>query len=278
MAVDLHTHSAASDGTDTPQRLVELAAAAGLSAIALTDHDTLSGIDEARRAADHHGIELISGTELSVSWPTGKMHLLVYFLEPGPGPLQDELEQLREGRHERNAAIVAHITDLGFPVTMDEVLHHAAGESVGRPHIADALVARGLFPDRSAAFEQLLGDGRPGYLPRRTLDAETAIGLAAAGRALTSVAHPYTIGLERGEYADAFRRLAAMGLTAIESHHSEHSVELRLRLAELATDLGLATTGGSDYHGLGKPGVELGRGHGDLVVGDDVLERLRARL
>jgi hypothetical protein len=277
VAIDLHTHSSASDGTDTPAQVVAAAHAAKLSAVALTDHDTLSGIGEARQAADRLGIELVSGTELSVRWPTGKMHMLVYFLEPGPGPLQGELAQLREGRGERNAAIVEVLTDLGYDVTSEEVLAHAAGESVGRPHIADALVARGYFPDRSTAFDELLGDGRPAYVSRRSLTAQRAIELASASGAVTAVAHPYTIGLSRDEYAAAFEELAAVGLTAIETHHAEHPPELRAHLGELAAHLGLVETGGSDYHGAGKPGIEVGTGKGDLVVPDSFLERLRER-
>ena len=277
MAIDLHTHSTASDGTDTPAALMAKAHAAGLTAIALTDHDTLSGIDEARLAADRLGIELVPGVELSVTWPTGKMHMLVYFLEPGPGPLQDELAWLRQGRDERNAKILERLGDLGYSVTIEEVMAQAHGESVGRPHIADALVQRGLFPDRAGAFDELLGDGRPAYLPRRALDAPTAIELAAASGALTVVAHPYTIGLNRDEYRLAFEDLAAAGLTGIESHHAEHSPHLRAHLDAIAADLDLVTTGGSDYHGTGKPGLSLGSGHGDLFVPVEMLERLRRR-
>jgi 3',5'-nucleoside bisphosphate phosphatase len=277
VAIDLHTHSAASDGTDTPSELVSRAHAAGLTAIALTDHDTLSGIEEARLAADRLGIDLVPGTELSVRWPTGKMHMLVYFLEPGPGPLQDELSVLRDGRADRNSVIVERIGELGYELTLEEVLDHAHGESVGRPHIADALVARGYFPDRSTAFDELLGDGKPAYVSRLALDAHTAIRLAAESGALTAIAHPYTIGLNRDEYLATFRDLAAAGLDGIESHHAEHTPRLRAHLASLAADLGLVATGGSDYHGAGKPGISLGSGRGDLAVPDEFLERLRER-
>lgn len=278
MAVDLHTHSTASDGTDPPSVVVERAVAAGLYALALTDHDTLSGIEEARRAASVVSIEFVSGVELSVEWPTGSMHMLVYFLEPGDGPLQDRLTELRAGRDERNVAIVERVRRAGFPITMDDVLRHAAGDSVGRPHIADALVEQGAFPDRDAAFASLLANGRPAYVPRPRLGAFEAIDLAGASGALTSIAHPYTIGLNRNEYRETFRILAEAGLTGIEAYHTEHTPELREHLTHLATDLGLVATGGSDYHGTGKPGVHVGTGKGDLHVPDSAFDQLRSRL
>lgn len=276
MAVDLHTHSSESDGTDRPSTLIAKADSLGLVAVALTDHDTLAGIAEAQRAADASSIDLVPGTELSVTWPTGKMHLLVLFLEPGSGPLQDRLAGLRDGRTVRNEKIIGRLRSLGYPLTMDDVLEHAGGEAVGRPHIADALIERGHFANRAEAFETLLGDGRPAYVERRRLTAHEAIRLARESEALTSIAHPYTVGVSRDDYGRAFAELAAEGLTAIESHHTEHAPELRDHLAVIAADLGLLTTGGSDYHGAGKEGVELGRGRGDLDVPDEFYFRLQA--
>ena len=276
MAVDLHTHSSISDGTDAPGDLVAKAAAAGLTAIALTDHDTLAGIDEARRAAGEHDITMIPGTELSVEWPTGTMHLLVYFVEPGSGPLQDRLAELRDGRTVRNRKIVTRLNELGLDFTLDDVAAVAAGESVGRPHIADVMVERGYVRSRREAFDRYLATGRPAYFDRLRLHAETAIRLAAETGALTSIAHPYTIGIGRDDYREAFTTLAATGLTGIEAFHSEHDPDLRTHLANLAEDLGLVATGGSDYHGTGKEGVALGVGRGDLDVADEVLVQLNA--
>lgn len=278
MAVDLHTHSTASDGTDPPAVVVERAAAAGMRALALTDHDTLSGIAEARAAASGLSLAFVPGVELSVDWPTGSMHMLVYFLEPAPGPLQDRLAWLRSGRSRRNEEIVARVRTAGYPISIDDVLRHAAGDSIGRPHIADALVELGAFPDRASAFDALLGNGRPAYVPRPRLGAIEAIELARESGALTSIAHPYTIGVGRDEYAAAFRTLAAAGLTGIEAFHPEHSPDLRAHLAGLAAELGLVATGGSDYHGKGKPEVAVGRGRGDLVVPDSAYEALAARV
>lgn len=275
MTVDLHVHSTASDGTDEPAVVVRRAARLGLGTIALTDHDTLAGIAEARHSADAEGIDLISGSELSVDWPTGKMHLLVYFLEPTPGPLQDRLEWLRGGREERNAAIVERLRALGFEISLPEVEAQAAGPTVGRPHIADALVTRGYFAARREAFVDLLRDGGQAYVDRRRLSAEKAIALARESNAVPVIAHPYTIGLDRHQYAAAFRELTALGLGGIEAYYPEHSPALRDHLAGIADTLGIVATGGSDYHGWGKPEVELGVGRGDLSVPHRVVAALR---
>lgn len=275
MTVDLHVHSTASDGTDEPAVVVRRAARLGLGTIALTDHDTLAGIAEARHSAAAEGIDLISGSELSVDWPTGKMHLLVYFLEPTPGPLQDRLEWLRGGREERNAAIVERLRALGFEISLPEVEAQAAGPTVGRPHIADALVTRGYFAARREAFVDLLRDGGQAYVDRRRLSAEKAIALARESNAVPVIAHPYTIGLDRHQYAAAFRELTALGLGGIEAYYPEHSPALRDHLAGIADTLGIVATGGSDYHGWGKPEVELGVGRGDLSVPHRVVAALR---
>jgi hypothetical protein len=169
--VDLHTHSTASDGTESPQRVTELAAAAGLRAFALTDHDTLSGLATAGCAAEAVGIELVPGVELSVDHGGVKIHMLAYFIEAGPGPLQDELAALRDGRNARNPKIVEKLTGLGFPLTMAEVEAQSSGETVGRPHIAAALVERGYIADNAEAFDRWIGDNGPAYVERDRLTA-----------------------------------------------------------------------------------------------------------
>jgi 3',5'-nucleoside bisphosphate phosphatase len=277
VSIDLHTHSRASDGTDTPAELVERAAALGLSAVALTDHDTLSGLDEAAEAARRAGIRLVEGTELSVEHDGLKIHMLVHFIEPGPGPLQDRLAELREGRTTRNARIVARLDELGYEITEDDVRAEAGGEAVGRPHIADALVAKGYFASRAEAFDGLLGDGGAAYVQRLRLTAGDAIALATASGAVATVAHPYTIDRNAATYPPLFAELRGLGLSGLEAYYPEHPAELRIHLADLATDLGLVPTGGSDYHGTGKPGIELGSGYGDLDVPDGVLAELEER-
>lgn len=278
MGVDLHLHSTASDGTETPTAVVESAAAAGLSAMALTDHDNLDGIAEAVIAADRVGIELIPGTELSVEWATGAMHLLVYFLEPGPGPLQDRLSELQRSRANRNQEMVRALNALGIDITYEEILAEAGGTGVGRPHFAGVLIKKGVVPDVESAFDRYLAAGRPAYRGRKRLDAAEAVGLARQSGAATSIAHPHTIGAGAPDYEKAFEELGAVGLTGIECWYPEYEPELREHLAGIASSHGLVATGGSDYHGSYKPSIQVGVGKGDLVVPDSALSELRDRI
>lgn len=277
MAVDLHVHSSESDGTDSPELVVAQAAALGLTALALTDHDTLSGIPAAQDAADSLPIELIPGVELSVDHAGTKIHMLAYFLEPVPGPLQDRLEDLRAGRTVRNQRIVERLNEMGYPITMNDVLRQAAGDAVGRPHIADALVEAGAIEDRSHAFINLLGDGGTAYVERDRLTAINAIELTKAAGGVASIAHPLTINANVATLRTIFGDLRDAGLAGIEAYYPEHPLAIRAQLAAVASDLGLVATGGSDYHGLGKPGVQIGCGRGDLVVPDSALEELQKR-
>ncbi|MEA3510097.1 MAG: PHP domain-containing protein [Actinomycetota bacterium] len=277
MAVDLHLHSNASDGTDAPTVVVQKAAASHLTAIALTDHDTLFGIPEAQSAAAELPIELVPGVELSVDHNGVKIHMLAYFLEPEPGPLQSRLAMLRDGRDIRNRKIVETLNTLGYPITMHDVHRQVAGNAIGRPHIADALVAAGMVADRSEAFRDLLGDGGSAYVERTRLTATEAITLTTESGGVTSIAHPLTIDPGDSTLRSVFEELREAGLAGIEAYYSQHSPQIRIQLAGVASDLGLVATGGSDYHGTGKPGLEIGTGHGDLVVADSVLDELRAR-
>ena len=276
VAVDLHTHSTASDGSESPATVIHRAARVGLSTVALTDHDNLDGIAEAREAADAAGINLISGTELSVEWSTGPMHLLVYFLEPGPGPLQDAMVDIRRGRTDRNRRLADRLRSLGLDITYDEVAEEAGGSGVGRPHFAAVMVAKGFVPDIPAAFDRYLAAGRPGYEPRLRLGAEEAIRLARESNAIPVIAHPHTLGVGVADYDTAFRSLTEIGLGGLECHYSEYSPDLRNHLADVAASLGIVATGGSDYHGTYKQDIDIGTGRGDLVVPDTAAEALLA--
>lgn len=278
MAVDLHLHSTASDGTEPPERVVELAAEAGLTTMALTDHDNLDGVAAAAARADELGIGFISGTELSVQWESsGAVHMLVYYLEPGPGPLQDRLAWLQHSRATRNERISHRLQELGLDISSAEVATEAGGGVIGRPHFAAVLVAKGYVPDMQAAFDRYLAAGRPGYLPRERLAADEAIDLALASHAIPVVAHPHTLGISAEEYGHAFERLADLGLCGIESYYAEYEPELRTHLVDICNKLGLVATGGSDFHGRYKPDLAVGSGHGDLAVPDDVVEALESR-
>ena len=276
MAVDLHTHSRVSDGSDSPSDLMANAASAGLTAIALTDHDTLDGLDEAQLAADHHGIRLIRGVELSLEWSRGGMHLVVLFLGQD-GPLQARLSDLQAARDTRNTRMVDLLQSLDYDITLDELIAEAGGGVVGRPHMAAILVRKGYFPDPPAVFDELLATGRPGYLGRDRLDPVEAIQLARQSKGVPIIAHPHTLGLDTAdEYAEALTRLKAAGLAGCECHYGDYPLSQQQELAITTRRFGLIPSGGSDYHGTYKAGLELGTGRGELHVPDTVLEELEA--
>ncbi len=278
--IDLHTHSTISDGTDPPAEVVRMAADAGLSALALSDHDTLEHVAPARAAADRLGVRLIPATEISCDSGDavpGALHLLVYFVEDRPGPLADRLAALQAERTTRNVRIVERLQELGIDVTLDEILEEAGPGTVGRPHVAAVLVRKGAATSIQDAFDRLLAKGQPAYFERGRLGVEEAIALAHASGAVTSVAHPLSLGLADDALDDYVGTLAAAGLDGLECEYARYRPQERAMLRGVAARHGLVTTGGSDYHGTHKPGLSVGTGTGDLRVGDDVLVALEAR-
>lgn len=285
MPVDLHTHSTASDGSEAPAQVVRLAAAAGLSAVALTDHDILTGVEEASAEASRLGIELIPGVELSLDWSelaeegeAGGMHLVVLWVEPKPGPLQDSLAALRHGRHRRNTLILERLAEMGIPLTAEEVAARAGDGSAGRPHIAAAMVDRGYVPDIDTAFARYLAHGAPAYVDRPRLRPAEAIAASLRSGGVPILAHPHTLGITNDRrLEELLGELAQEGLVGLETHHAQPEADRRRLLHRLADRLGLAPSGGSDFHGSYKPGIEVGVGLGDLVVPDHFLDELRQR-
>lgn len=274
MTVDLHLHSVFSDGSNTPTEIVDMAADAGLTALALTDHDILDGIPEAKRAAHQRGLRFVGGTELSVLWRDQGMHMLVYFLEPEPGPIQDRLEDLRTSRDGRNLEIASRLRDLGLDITIDEVRIEAGGGVVGRPHFAGVMIDKGYIDSVPAAFDRYLAAGRPAYVPRMRLTAEEAITLSRESQAVPVIAHPHTLNLRSDEFATGFRELVDAGLGGIEAYYGEYTPQMRARIAEICTDLGIVATGGSDFHGKYKPHLSVGTGKGDLRVPEIAFDQL----
>lgn len=276
--IDLHTHSTISDGSETPARVVELAALAGCRAVALTDHDRLDGIAVARDAAQRLGVELVAGCEVSCAWERGTLHLLAYFVEPGVGALQEELVRLQGDRDDRNRALVARLVDLGLPVSDEEVQAEAGGIGAGRPHIAAVLVRAGVVGSIQEAFDLYLGKGGGAYVSKARLAPARAIGLALASGALPVLAHPGTLGLDAPGTRSAVSELVELGLVGVEAYYGRYGAAQRTELAGLAADLGIVATGGSDYHGTYKPDLSVGTGNGDLDVPDVALVALRERL
>jgi 3',5'-nucleoside bisphosphate phosphatase len=275
--VDLHTHSNVSDGSDTPEELVELAAKAQLSALALTDHDRQDGVAAAREKAAQLGIELVAGVEISCQH-NATMHMLVYFLEPGEGPLQDELGRLQVARDTRNERLIARLAGLNLPVSMDELLEESGGTGAGRPHVAAILVRKGFATSVQDAFDRYLAKGAPAYMEKERLDPATAITLSLQSGALPVLAHPLSMKLGPDELEQAVGELADAGLVGLEAIYGRYSSEERAGLAILAAHSGLAITGGSDHHGTYKPDLTVGTGRGDLHVPDGALAALRDRL
>ncbi|GLX35370.1 phosphatase [Streptomyces roseochromogenus] len=252
MRIDLHTHSTASDGTDTPAQLVANAAAAGLDVVALTDHDTVGGYAEAI-AALPPGLTLVTGAELSCRLDGVGMHMLAYLFDPQEPELSRERELVRDDRTPRAQAMVGKLRALGVDVTWEQVARIAGAGSMGRPHIATAMVELGVVPTVSDAFTaDWLADGGRAYAEKHELDPFDAIRLVKAAGGVTVFAHPAAV--KRGECVpeSAIAALAAAGLDGIEVDHMDHDAATRDRLRGLAADLGLLTTGSSDYHGSRK--------------------------
>jgi predicted metal-dependent phosphoesterase TrpH len=257
--IDLHTHSSASDGTDTPGDLVREAAAAGLDVVALTDHDAMSGWGEAQQAADEAGITLVPGLEISTRFHHRGVHLLGYLPDPTHPPLVSELDRILEGRTARTPAIVAALREHGIDISEDDVRRESGGSvAAGRPHVADALVRLGVVTDRTEAFATLLSPGQPGYVNRYASALEEMIPLVAAAGGVTVVAHPWGRGSRSVLDAEALAGLKDLGLAGIEVDHQDHSAADRVELRALARDLDLVVTGSSDHHGLGKVDHDLG--------------------
>ncbi|MER6307563.1 PHP domain-containing protein [Streptomyces sp. NPDC001657] len=251
MRIDLHTHSTASDGTDTPAELVRGAAAAGLDVVALTDHDTVSGHAEAR-AALPEGLTLVTGAELSCRLDGVSLHMLAYLFDPEEPELARERELVRDDRVPRARAIVGKLREHGIPVTWEQVARIAGDGAVGRPHLATALMELGVVDSVNDAFASWLASDGPAYVEKHELDPFDAIRLVKAAGGVTVFAHPLAVKRGRCVPESAIAELAAAGLDGIEVDHMDHDAPTRARLRGMAADLGLLTTGSSDYHGSRK--------------------------
>ncbi|MGI5402736.1 PHP domain-containing protein [Streptomyces sp. CA-135486] len=252
MRIDLHTHSTASDGTDTPAELVRNAAAAGLDVVALTDHDTTRGHAEAI-AALPESLTLVTGAELSCRLDGVSLHMLAYLFDADEPELLRERELVRDDRVPRARAMVAKLQELGVPIEWDQVARIAGDGSVGRPHIASALVELGVVPTVSDAFTpEWIADGGRAHIVKHELDPFTALRLVKAAGGVTVFAHPLAVQRGRTVPESAIAELAAAGLDGIEVDHMDHDEPTRARLRGLAADLGLLATGSSDYHGSRK--------------------------
>jgi predicted metal-dependent phosphoesterase TrpH len=266
--IDLHIHSTASDGSVSPEGVVRRAQAAGLAAVALTDHDTLAGVPEALAAGERCGVRVVAGCEFSAAAPWGEMHVLGYLLPSQSSELENFLERCRADRVRRAQEMVNQLQRLGVDLSFESVLRESGGAAVGRPHVARAIVRHGGAVNPNQAFDRYIGRGRPAFVEKTlpTFSAVAQVVHDAGG--VVSIAHLK----ERGTRA-VVQRLKGEGLDAVETRHPSHDPDLRARLTDLALELGLLRTGGSDWHGDPEPGVTHGA-MGSQQVPSEWLDRL----
>lgn len=276
MIIDLHSHTTVSDGTDSPAELLAKARVLGLDVLAVTDHDTFDHLPEVHRAARREGIEILDGMEMSCEYAGQSVHLLAYGMDPADAALNAELARIRDGRTERLPRILAKLAALGAEVSEAEVLAQVGdAPSIGRPHIADALVARGHVADRTEAFERFLADGGPAYVGRYHPDVRDGIDLVHGAGGLAVIAHPWGRSSVEVLTEEVLSDLAAShGLDGLEVDHEDHDPGQRRLLRALADRLNLLGTGSSDHHGLGKPTMPLACN----TTSPEVYAELRRRL
>ncbi len=269
MAIDLHIHSTFSDGTLSPEEIVREAGERGLRAISITDHDCVDGVQPAQEAGARYGVEVVPGVEINTDFGPREVHILGYFIRPEDAALREALGTIRESRRRRAAAMVQRLGALGVPLELEAVLGLAPQGSVGRPHVAQALVAAGACRTLAEAFTRYLKRGRPAYVPRYKLSPAEAIAAIRESGGLAALAHPGLIHDDR-----VVKSIIALGVSGLEIYHCDHTPAMVERYRRLAARVGLAMTGGSDSHG---PGAVRPVAIGAVPVPDEFLERLRAR-
>jgi predicted metal-dependent phosphoesterase TrpH len=267
--IDIHTHSKASDGEYPAVTLAEQAAASGLTVWGLCDHDTVAALTEANDAAISRGLRFVPGIELSAFLDKREIHLLGHFIDPVHESLRRFEDFLADRRRERMTQIIERLAKVGVTVTAEQIVRHSGGKTIGRPHVAKAIVEAGHASTVREAFDLFIGEGRPAYVQRFRLEASDAVALVRGAGGTVTVAHPGITGLERGE----LRRLRAAGIVGLEVAHPEHNPSMRDKYERLAAELDFVPTAGSDYHG---GTVSPGRQLGVVSMTADALARLES--
>lgn len=276
--IDLHTHSTCSDGTFSPEDLVREAKKAGVTHLALTDHDTVEGVEAAARAAREEGLAFLPGIEISAEFQPGTLHILGYGLDPRNEALRRRLEEVQRWRRERNPRIVERLTALGMDLTMEEVAARAGGDLVGRPHFAQTLLDKGYVQTRQEAFDRFLAKGRPAYVDKVRLSPQESVALIREAGGVAVLAHPLQLKIQDPQALEAFvGELREMGLQGIECYYRNHTEEDEARFLAIAQRHALLPTGGSDFHGTNRPFIRLGTGEGNLEVPPECWEALVAK-
>lgn len=292
-AVDLHTHSTFSDGTKSPKELLEIAIEKNLAAIALTDHDTLDGIDEALLACkklneskehesidsltnESHPIELIPGVEVSTHWDKCEVHIVGLFVDQHNKEFLDFLAIQRNSRVNRNIQVCKNFTDIGIPLTYETMLELYPDAVITRAHFADYLVKNGHVGDRNEAFDRYLNPGKPAYVSRQKVDPKEAIKYIHGAGGIAILAHPILYHLGVVALNKLVLELKEAGLDGIEALYSTYKPADERQIREIAAKYDLMLSGGSDYHGSNKPHIDLGVGMGKLFIPEEILENLKA--
>jgi predicted metal-dependent phosphoesterase TrpH len=276
--IDLHIHTDASDGTLSPSEVVRLAARAGLQAIAITDHESMAGTPAFLEECRRQGIEGISGIEIGVRHAPGTMHILGYFVDPFAEGLQALTTRVRAGRVTRIEGVVGRLRERGLGVSTEDVIEEAKGAPMGRPHVARLLVRRGFVSSIQEAFTRYLGKGGLAYMEREKPDFEEVRSAIEEAGGIMVLAHPITLGMFPDGLRSLLEDLSSRGLSGLEVYYPTQQGAVRDLLLEMARDLSLAVTGGSDFHGDVKPEWKMGVGEGDLSVPYTALEELKEKL
>ena len=273
--IDLHLHTRFSDGSLTPAEVVDLAHQAGVTALAITDHDNVDGIPHALNAASPLGIEVIPGVELSSRFHERELHVLGYFVDWQDSTFRDHLAQQRRSRHVRNPQTIERLNALGLELSVEEVKAKAGSDSIGRPHVAQVLVEKGYVQDTREAFDRYLKEGAPAYVPRMLSDTRDVIAWIRNAGGVPVLAHPTWTRCQGEPLYRLCACLKEAGLLGLEVFYSSHDRRQTSRFLELAKRLGLLVTGGSDFHGAANPDIQVGRGKGNLKVPAALLDPLR---
>jgi 3',5'-nucleoside bisphosphate phosphatase len=277
MSIDLHTHSYYSDGTKSPTELVCLAASSGVSALSVTDHDTMEGVEEALLAGIKYGVEVVPGLELSVVHEQKSLHILGYWMDSGYGELSAALTVLQKARDHRNREIILKLRDLGIGASVEELAEISGVGQTGRPHIAKLLMVHGVVRSMQQAFEEYLKKDARAYVDRFAYSAEEAIGLIVRGGGIAVLAHPIQVDKTLHSLPKLLSVLKGFGLDGVETFYPTQSKKMRKKIRQVAEVLDLVLTGGSDYHGDIRPGTRLAGGN-NVFVPPELLDKMKVRL
>ncbi len=276
--IDLHVHTNMSDGSLSPAEVVRLSAEMGLRAIAITDHDTVAGIAQAQAEGLNAEVEVVAGVEMSVEWNPGIVHILGFFIRPEDANLLATLAYLGKGRQDRIPKILSKLSHCGVHISVEEVARESGGGVPGRPHVANVMVRNGLVRGVQEAFDLYLGKGAPAYVKKTKIKPGEAIHVIKKAGGLAVLAHPYSVDeQDSGRLREIIQSFVRQGLEGIEVYYPKHTAEQTKTFLDLALEFDLAITGGTDFHGAGKPEVELGVFPGRGPLPYSILQDMKAR-